>query len=322
MSSASGVSPSRRGCPGGHAASEHLARAAVAAAVGEHGRDQVAHAGGPGEGLAARALMQRELVHLGEDAAGGGARVVHADARGSRGRQGGDVLGTGGELGADDVVGLLDPGGRPCEQPTELPTQSASSVATTRRRRPRCLCGMRGSGERCHAAREDALAHVLDRAHAERRTRPFEQTTTAVRGRCAATSPTAAGRSAARRRRRDPRPELDPRHGGDLCPRAARCRANGGSAVGADPPACSRVRQPSSTSSPARASRLARAVPIGPAPTTAAVRSAGRPPSHSYWSSTHGQIRAVTSLARCADGCSTRGKVSGRPSGRAPSTAG
>ena len=58
---------------------------------------------------------------------------------------------------------------------------------------------------------------------------------------------------------------------------------------------------------------MAAAVPIEPAPTTAAVRSGGRPPSHSHWSSTHGQIRSVTSPARNRDGFSTRGKVSGGP---------
>jgi hypothetical protein len=54
-------------------------------------------------------------------------------------------------------------------------------------------------------------------------------------------------------------------------------------------------------------------VPIEPAPTIAAVRSGGRPPSHSHWSSTHGQMRSVTSPARNGDGSSTRGKVTGGP---------
>ena len=50
-----------------------------------------------------------------------------------------------------------------------------------------------------------------------------------------------------------------------------------------------------------------------PPPTTAAVRSGGRPPSHSHCSSTHGQIRSVTSPARNGEGSATRGKVSGAP---------
>ena len=53
-----------------------------------------------------------------------------------------------------------------------------------------------------------------------------------------------------------------------------------------------------------------------PAPTTAAVRSGGSPPSHSHWSSTQGQIRSVTSPARNCDGLFTRGKVSGAPKRR------
>ena len=57
-------------------------------------------------------------------------------------------------------------------------------------------------------------------------------------------------------------------------------------------------------------------MPIDPAPTTAAVRSGGRPPSHSHWSSTQGQMRSVTSPARNGDGLSTRGKVSGAPKRR------
>ena len=50
-----------------------------------------------------------------------------------------------------------------------------------------------------------------------------------------------------------------------------------------------------------------------PAPTTAAVRSGGSPPSHSHWRHTQGQIRSVTSPARKCEGFSTRGKVSGAP---------
>ena len=54
-------------------------------------------------------------------------------------------------------------------------------------------------------------------------------------------------------------------------------------------------------------------MPIEPAPITAALRIGGRPPSHSHWSSTHGQTRTVTSRASEDEGDSTRGKVSGRP---------
>ena len=55
------------------------------------------------------------------------------------------------------------------------------------------------------------------------------------------------------------------------------------------------------------------AVPHDPAPMTAARRSGGRPPSHSHWSITHGQMRSVTAVARLRDGAWTCGKVSARP---------
>ena len=74
-----------------------------------------------------------------------------------------------------------------------------------------------------------------------------------------------------------------------------------------------RERVPSWTSSPPRASSTATAVPQLPAPITAALRSGGRPPSHSHWSSMFGQIRSVTVAASAGDGCSVRGKVIGAP---------
>ena len=46
---------------------------------------------------------------------------------------------------------------------------------------------------------------------------------------------------------------------------------------------------------------------------TAARRSGGRPPSHSHWSITHGQMRSVTAAASVRDGAWTCGKVSARP---------
>ena len=77
--------------------------------------------------------------------------------------------------------------------------------------------------------------------------------------------------------------------------------------------ACSRVRQPSSTSSPARASNTARLVPHAPAPMIAARRIGGSPPSHSHWSMTIGQIRSVTAPASAGDAFSTLGNCSVRP---------
>ena len=77
--------------------------------------------------------------------------------------------------------------------------------------------------------------------------------------------------------------------------------------------ALSLVRQPSCTSSPPRASRIAIAVPQLPEPITATLRSGGSPPSHSHCSSMLGQMRAVTVAARAGEGWSVRGKVIGRP---------
>ena len=77
--------------------------------------------------------------------------------------------------------------------------------------------------------------------------------------------------------------------------------------------AWSPVRQPRSTSSPARASMVATAVPHEPPPMTAARRSGGRPPSHSHCSITQGQMRSVTAEASARDGACTSGKVSGAP---------
>ena len=70
---------------------------------------------------------------------------------------------------------------------------------------------------------------------------------------------------------------------------------------------------PRSTCTPARASIAARAAPSAPAPMTAARRSGGRPPSHSHWSITLGQMRSVTAAASCGEAFSTLGKVSGPP---------
>ena len=54
-------------------------------------------------------------------------------------------------------------------------------------------------------------------------------------------------------------------------------------------------------------------MPQLPAPITAALRSGGRPPSHSHCSSMFGQIRSVTVAASAGDGRSVRGKVIGLP---------
>ena len=81
-------------------------------------------------------------------------------------------------------------------------------------------------------------------------------------------------------------------------------RGRGGRAraarVAARPPAPARASTPASVGRRARRRRC-----------TAARRSGGRPPSHSHWSITFGQIRSVTAAASCGEACSTFGKVSG-----------
>ena len=182
------------------------------------------------------------------------------------------------------------------------------------------LARVRGTGERGHRARPHALGDVGGRRGAERRHE-------ALRGHqhggavAHARADLADGGGQARARHGEHHEvhagELDLGHGlhvdgavelraraGSACSRASARSALG---LGAGAAAELHLRRP------ARASTIAAAVPIEPAPTTAAVRSGGRPPSHSHWSSTHGQMRSVTSPARNGEGSSTRGKVSGGP---------
>ena len=72
---------------GGYALGEQLAGAAVARAARDHGGDQVAGAGQPGERLGPAALGPRERVDLGEHLAGGGAGDVGPGGGGGGGGQ-------------------------------------------------------------------------------------------------------------------------------------------------------------------------------------------------------------------------------------------
>ena len=54
-------------------------------------------------------------------------------------------------------------------------------------------------------------------------------------------------------------------------------------------------------------------MPHAPAPMIAARRIGGRPPSHSHWSMTIGQMRSVTAPASAGEALSTLGKCSGGP---------
>ena len=91
-------------CFAEHALAEQLAGAAVAAALGYDGGDEVAGAGQPGERLLVTAAAARERVDLGEDLARGGAGGVRsADARDGGGQRG-RVLRGARELDAGDVA--------------------------------------------------------------------------------------------------------------------------------------------------------------------------------------------------------------------------
>ena len=154
-------------------------------------------------------------------------------------------------------------------------------------------------------------------------TRPLEATSTALRSPTRAPiSPTAAGRLLHGHGEHDEvdAGELDLAHGRGL-DRAVERRRRAGSAafsrssqqpLGLRGGAAAELHLEPGAREHRRRSRC----PSSRAPTTAAVRSGGSPPSHSHWSSTHGQIRSVTSPARNGDGLSTRGKVSGRPQRR------
>ena len=163
-------------CPAGHPGAHQLARAPVAAALGERGGHEVARAGEAGEGLAARAARDGQLVDLGEDAPGGRAGEVGAARRGGRRRERGGVLRAGGELRAGHVVGRFD------RQPARLEqvAQLAAKVGVARgdhdgRAVLDRLARVRGAGERRDRARPDALGHEGGRRRAERRDEPLRR---------------------------------------------------------------------------------------------------------------------------------------------------
>ena len=216
-----------------------------------------------------------------------------AAARGRGGERGG-VLGAGGELGARHVVRGLDAGGRP---------SASASAELAARRRGREWPGpprrRASTASRRAPARRGRRPRGRARARPRRRsgvvpsgaTRPLEATSTALRSpMCAPTLPTAAGRlwhGTANTTRSTPANSMSAtvQHVDAVVERrrpagSARSRRRR-RALGLRRPCGSRAgpRDPR-----ARASS-ARAVPIEPAPTTAALRSGGRPPSHSHCSS-------------------------------------
>ena len=317
-----GLAEPRGDLGGGHAVGQQLAGAPVAAGRGHDSGHQVARFPPGRRTSRMRAPRARVGLDLGEHLPGRSAGQVGPDGGGGRGSgQGGRVLGRRGELDPGDVAWCAGRRSRPCP---------ARPPAGGRARGPG---SPRTSDAPCSSA-SAACAGPARQATARARTRsatkalgsvpsggasPLETTSTPAReGMAPPCAPTAAGsdcagtakqtRSWAARRRSDARRDRDVVGQRRRPAGSARSRAAVRSCS-----ACSAVRHPSSTSSPARASATARAVPQDPAPTTAARRSGGSPPSHSHCSITHGQMRSVTAPASAGDGLSTRGKVSGRP---------
>ena len=154
------------------------------------------------------------------------------------------------------------------------------------------------------------------RERSERRHEPLESTSSAerrgIRSPCVASTSGSAAAGTARQTSRGRQFEL-----GGAMTLIARGKLDPGqvarvdAAARAAPRPARSVRQPRSTSKPARARHTASAVPQHPAPMIAARRIGGVPPSHSHCSITHGQIRAVTAAASCGEASCTCGKRSG-----------
>ena len=139
-----------------HALGEQLAGAAVAAAGGERGRDQVAGAREPDQRLRAGAEAVGVAPDLGEDVPGGAAGGVQALALGRAARERGGVLRGARELDADRVVGLLADDARAVEGQRDRVRERPRSRTRRRARRPRRPSRARGRGRRrrrCGAGR-------------------------------------------------------------------------------------------------------------------------------------------------------------------------
>ena len=252
---------------------------------------------------------QRQRMDLGEDASGGGPGQVRPARRGGRGRERGGVLGAGGQLGSGHVVGGVhaEPAGlehlaqlapevarRGWRGPPRRPARSPRARARDRPARPRRVRGPARRRRRTAWCRAAARGPWTRRARrcARPRARRCRPPRRAGRGRARPARP-GRRRRTPRRAARTPRSPVELHAGQVVGVLAARGEARGLLAR------CGRRASPRVP--PARA-RAAAAVPIDPAPTTAAVRSGGSPPSHSHWSATQGQMRSVTSPARKGDG--------------------
>ena len=302
--------------PARHARAHQLAGAAVAAALGHRGGHQVARAGQPGEGLAAAA-----------------ARAPPARApprrRGRRPRRRGwrRAAAAAAEASAAAFLAQAASSAPVTSSVVSTVRPPASSTSRSWRRRSALRVATHDRGARPRSPRARARDRRgwrrRGRARARRRRRVgrrAERRHEALRGHqhgAAVAHPRAdladrGGQAAAGHREHHEvdAGELDLAHGLGLDRVVER---DAGQVVGV----LAVVEQALGLrgrcgSRAAPRGRRARArwrspVPIEPAPTTAAVRSGGRPPSHSHWSPTQGQMRSVTSPARNGDGFSTRG---------------
>ena len=170
-SSASEAWPSRCGIwDAGTPVAEQLARLAVAAAGGEHGRGQVADPGEAGEGVELGAAGEREVDALAPDLGGRDAGGVQAVGRGRGGGERGGVLGGAGDLDADPVAGALADEAGAVEDLAELGAQVGVVGAEHERGGAGGrLAGVRGAAEAGDRAGADALGDVLGRQRAHRR---------------------------------------------------------------------------------------------------------------------------------------------------------
>ena len=163
-------------CSAGVPCAEQLAGAAVAAALGQDRRGQVADAGDAGEGLVLGAAGARVGDALPPHLGGGDPRGVHALRLGRRAGEGGCVLGRARDLHADHVLGALADQAGLVEDAAELVAQVGVAAAEHQRRRPgHRLLGVRRPAERGDRASTDPLGDVFGRQRRHRGDHPLAQ---------------------------------------------------------------------------------------------------------------------------------------------------
>ena len=276
-------------------------------------------AGQPGERRRAGALPARVRVDLGEHPARRRARGAGTGLGRRGGGEGGCLRGGPGELDADHVGGLPGVEPRGAERIGDLPAERGIRGGEEQARPAGEAHGpARRAAEDAHGPRLGAFGHEGRGQRPERRHQSLGEHDHAGAARDMGRVLGHRGRQRAWRHREaddvlmrelDLARAHDAHARGELDARQVllvAARGRDGQRLVARP-----ARQ--LDLEPARASITAIAVPADPAPITAARRSGGRPPSHSHWSITLGQMRSVTAAARAGDADSTFGKVSGLP---------